>query len=89
MKRIPSAEDQVKFHLSGHERRVLIEVLKNYPCVPVSYPRLSHTAQHLDAEANQHLLEEALAEQRAENKRPRSPKANSKRTCHRLQRPRS
>ena len=46
----------------------LNQVLRFYPCIPSAYPRLTKSPGLPDAETNQKLLDEALAEQRAENK---------------------
>jgi len=54
-------------HIGRRERRLLFEVLKLYPLVPVSHHRVSQTAKQMDE--HQTLLEEALAERRQENKR--------------------
>ena len=44
-------------------------VLRFYPCIPSAYPRLTKSPGLPDAEASQKLLDEALSEQRAENKK--------------------
>jgi len=54
-------------HIGRRERRLLLEVLKLYPLVPVGRHRVSQTAKQMDE--HQTLLEEALAERRQENKR--------------------
>jgi len=54
-------------HIGRRERRLLLEVLKLYPLVPVARHRVSQTAKQMDE--HQTLLEEALAERRQENKR--------------------
>jgi len=54
-------------HIGRRERRLLFEVLKLYPLVPVAHHRVSQTAKQMDE--HQTLLEEALAERRQENKR--------------------
>jgi hypothetical protein len=56
-------------HLSAREKRLLFEILKLYPRVPPGHLHLTKLAQGKEAEANQRLLEEALAEQRQENQR--------------------
>jgi len=57
------------FHLSRKEKQLLFETLKLYPLVPASHHRLSRGSNGPSADENQQLLEEALAEQRAENRR--------------------
>lgn len=54
--------------LEAAERDILSETLNLYPLVPATHPRLSKTAAD-QSEENQRLLEESLAEQRAENRR--------------------
>lgn len=69
MKFIRAAKDQLVFHLSQREKSLLLEVLKLYPCVPPAHHRLSKSARLPDQPASQRLLDDALAEQRAENKK--------------------
>lgn len=54
--------------LDASERDILQEALKLYPLVPATHHRLSQTTE-AGADENQRLLEESLAEQRAENRR--------------------
>ena len=52
----------------GHDEKALFEfLLRLYPVIPSTHQALSKTSASLDE--NQKLLEEALAEQRTENKR--------------------
>jgi hypothetical protein len=69
MKLLQSTKTRLVFHLGQREERLLLRVLKRYPCVPPAHQLLSKLARLPDAEANQQLLEEALAEQRTENKK--------------------
>ena len=55
--------------LAKREKQLFFDLLKLYPLVPSAHQRLSKAANLPNQEANQRLLEEALAEQRAENKR--------------------
>ena len=62
-----SAESRT-FALGSRERDFLLAVLRAYPVVPESHQPLSrHSAVGLDAE-DEHLLAEALAEQRSGNR---------------------
>ena len=56
------------FQLSPREQELLFDTLKLYPLVPAHHHRLTRSAA-AQSEENQHLLEAALAEQRAENRR--------------------
>jgi len=64
--KILRAEDKYVFQLFRREKQLLIALLKLYPCI-TSVQQLSQSAAL--PEASQRLLEEALSEQRAENKR--------------------
>ena len=69
MKLLQSDKDRLTFRLSPGEKAVLLDVLKFYPRVPPAHHRLSR-GEETDADAErQRLLEDALAEQRARNKR--------------------
>jgi hypothetical protein len=57
------------FHLSQRDKLLLLEVLKLYPRICSAKQPLSKGAKLDDHEANQRLLEEAVAEQRAANKK--------------------
>ena len=67
MKLIKREGEDFVLHIGRRERRLLFEVLKLYPLVPVAHHRVSQTAKQMDE--HQTLLEEALAERRQENKR--------------------
>ena len=67
MKLIKREGEDFVLHIGRRERRLLLEVLKLYPLVPVAHHRVSQTAKQMDE--HQTLLEEALAERRQENKR--------------------
>lgn len=56
------------FQLSGREKQLLFEIIKLYPLVPATHHRLTRAAAAQSAE-NQRLLEESLAQQRAEHRR--------------------
>jgi hypothetical protein len=59
--------DRHVFELTKGERDLLAIALGFYPVIPSAHQRLSKSAQPDDA--NQRLLDEALAEQRKENKK--------------------
>jgi hypothetical protein len=69
MKLVRASANQFQFQLGKREQHFLLETLKLYPRVPSAHQPLSRAANLPDREANQHLLDEALAEQRAENKK--------------------
>jgi len=69
VKLIQATRAKLVFHLGPREKRSLLQLLKLYPCVPSAHHVLSRTGRVPDREANQRLLDEALAEQRAENKK--------------------
>jgi hypothetical protein len=67
VKLIRVSKNQLLFHLGQRDRRLLFEVLKHYPCIPPAAQSLTKGGALPDAMENQRLLDEALAEQRAEN----------------------
>jgi hypothetical protein len=69
VKLLRTAKDRFVFQLGAEEKHVLVHVLKLYPRLPPAHHRLSKTGRLPDAEAGQRLLDEALAEQRAENQK--------------------
>ena len=69
MKLIRASAKRFWFQLGKREMDRLNTVLKFYPCIPSAYPRLTKSTRLADAEASQKLLDEALAEQRAANKK--------------------
>ena len=69
MKLIQATKTKLGFLLGHREKRSLPQILHLYPCVPSAHHVLSKSGRLPDAEANQRLLDEALAEQRAENKK--------------------
>lgn len=61
-------ENDRYFFLLGHREQALFQfVLRLYPVIPSAHQSLSKASPKMDE--NQRLLEEALAEQRKENKR--------------------
>lgn len=67
MKLVQSTHENLLFALSAGEKTVLWSILRLYPRVPASYPRLRKTGT--SEPASQRLLEESLAQQRDENHR--------------------
>ena len=57
------------FHLGKREKSLLLDLLKMYPVIPPAHHRISSACDSPEAEANQNLLDEALAEHRAASKR--------------------
>ena len=68
MKLIKAVGDQLVFKISKREQRILLEVLKFYPVMPARYQPLSKGASPAVTEETQRLLDEALAEQRRQNR---------------------
>ena len=69
MKLIRADKDRFTFGISKREKGLLFQILQLYPLVPPAHHQLSKSGEgQADAE-NQRLLEEALAEQRRENRR--------------------
>jgi hypothetical protein len=69
VKLIQATQSRLIFQLGQREERLLLRVLSLYPCVPPTHRQLSKTGRLPEPEANQRLLDEALAEHRADNKK--------------------
>jgi hypothetical protein len=69
VKLIKQTEKQCDFQMSKREKRLLFEILKLYPLIPTAHHRLSRTADAKAIEADQRLLEEALAEHKKANRK--------------------
>ena len=69
MKLIRSTKSRLVFDLGQREEQMLLRLLKLYPCVPAAHHVLSKAGRLPGAEATQQLLDEALAEQRAQLKK--------------------
>ena len=69
MKLIRTTKTRLLFHLGHWEAHLLLEVLNLYPCLPPAHHKLSKQPGVPEPEANQQLLDEALAEHRAENQK--------------------
>jgi hypothetical protein len=67
MKLARTTRSKMHFRLGRREKDVLFALLRLYPCVPSAYQPLTHSAP-LEG-SSQQLLNEALAEHRAENKK--------------------
>ena len=69
MKLVRSTEKRLVFDLDPREEQMLLRLLTLYPCVPAAHHVLSKAGRLPRAAANQQLLDEALAEQREQNKK--------------------
>jgi hypothetical protein len=69
VKLIRSSKRYFTFRIGRTEKNSLFQLLRLYPLVPPSRHKLSKTAEGDTHEENQKLLEEALAEQRRENRK--------------------
>lgn len=68
MKLLRTEKDRCIFRLSRQEKDVLALLLRLYPVIPAEHQQLSKSSASVN-DANQQLLDEALAEQRNENKK--------------------
>ena len=70
MKLIGRHDEQFVFEMIEQEKFLLLTLLSLYPQVPLAHHRLSQNPKDLpDADANQHLLEEALKVQKEESRK--------------------
>ena len=69
MKLIRATRLRLRFSLSPQEKQVLTDVLHLYPRVPATHHRVTKSAPTDATKESQHLLDEALAEQRREHKK--------------------
>lgn len=69
MKLLRTGKNGHVFELDPREKQLLLGTIKLYPLVPAAHHRLSKDGQGTKADENQRLLEEALAEQRRNNRR--------------------
>ena len=67
--KITRTANKFVFHLGKRDKQFFLEVLKLYPRMPSGHHRLSKSAPLADEQSNQQLLDDALAEQRVENKK--------------------
>ena len=68
MKLLRRQKEKLVFSLNLVEQRIFLEILGLYPLVPASHQKLSTKLQDPKILEAQHLLDEALAEQRAHHK---------------------
>ena len=68
MRIIRTSNEETVLELAKREKLLLIKILELYPLIPPSYQQLSRTRAAKDLEEHQRLLDEALMEQRTENK---------------------
>ncbi len=69
MKIVNTNDQSIIFQLSNRERAALIKILQAYPVLPPAHQPVSRELKDLHVTDYQHLLDEALAEQRTANKR--------------------
>jgi hypothetical protein len=69
VKRVSADEQSVVFQLRAPEHEALLDILQTYPVVPPAHQMVSKELKDAHAADYQHLLDEALAEQRAANKK--------------------
>lgn len=69
MRFLGAQDGKFVFRLAKPEQQLLMAMLKLYPCIPPAHHQLSKLAKHPSKDPNQRLLDEALSEQREENKR--------------------
>lgn len=69
MKVLRSLADKSVFYLSRREKHLLVALLQRYPCVPSAHQPISKSGLLRNQDSTQRLLDEAMAEQRAENKK--------------------
>ena len=69
MKLIRATRHRLRFSLAPQEKQVLCDVLHLYPRVPATHHRVTRGAPSEAAKESQHLLDDALAEQRREHKK--------------------
>ena len=67
--KITRSANRFVFHLGKRDKHFLLELLKLYPRMPSAHQPLSKSAPSAQKQSNQELLDQALAEQRAENKK--------------------
>jgi hypothetical protein len=69
LKLIRTKNDQLTFSLGRKEKQLLVQILKMYPLVPSSHHRLCKTNETAVRAEDQRLLDEAVAEQRNQNRK--------------------
>lgn len=69
MKRVSADDQSVVFQLRAQEHAALLDILQTYPVVPPAHHSVSKELKDPHTTDYQHLLDEALAEQRTANKK--------------------
>ena len=69
MKLIKATRSSLVFQMGQREERLFLRMLELYPCVPPAHQKLSKASRLPDPDSNQRLLDEALAEHRADKKK--------------------
>lgn len=69
MRLLRNNKEAIEFRLTASERALFEQVLGQFPAVPPTHHKLSKTLTKGAAAEDQHLLDEALAEQRTSHKR--------------------
>lgn len=69
MKLHPDSDNRCLLELGPREKELLLALLKMYPCIPPAHQRLSKAGANANLQSAQRLLDDALGEQRARNKR--------------------
>lgn len=69
MKFVKRDGDHLVFQMGKREKSLLFQLLRMYPVVPPAHHQISTMEDWPKRESTQHLLDEALAEHRAENRR--------------------
>ncbi len=69
MKRVSADDQAVLFQLRAPEHDALLDLLQTYPVVPPAHQTVSKNLKNTHPTDYQHLLDEALAEQRAANQK--------------------
>ena len=69
MKLTRISKESLILQLGRHEKAVLADLVSLYPRIPSGYLTISKSGELPDKTSSQKLLDEALAEQRAENQR--------------------
>ncbi len=69
MKFLQAEGDHLVFQIGRREKNLFFELVKLYPLVPPAHHQISGTVDSPQMRANQQLLDEALNEHRAQNKK--------------------
>ena len=69
MKRVGASDQAVIFQLRAPEHEALLDLLQTYPVVPPAHQSVSRNLKDTHLTDYQHLLDEALAEQRTANQK--------------------